>query len=262
MTLAPSKLCYAAAFMFVAPSAMSQDGPLASELPGADHRRTATQTLVAASYPQEEAIVSPDGLWIAFTQSGVKSVSPDIAKRDGSARAFDGAPTGGIFVVSISGGDPRLVTSFASPLTDLAWSPDGSRLSFLARPREALAVRLYLVDIKGGAPNSVLGDSQYEPRNYVWLPDGDIFMTAKAGKRIALFVVSPKTRHIREVDGRSRPTGWSHRSPHPDPRVALPRHVIASSEIHGNPDLRGEEKRQYPKSSALFRRAPDKGALR
>lgn len=211
------RLALAALLLFGAPAAMSQDAPLAHEPPGADLYRAATQTLVAASYPREEAVVSPDGLWIAFTKNG---------RSDGESRAGDGS----IFVVSITGGDPRLVTSFTSSLIDLAWSPDGSKLSFLARPREVATMRLYLVDVEGGAPNSVLGDSQYEPRNYVWLADGDIFMTATAGKRTALYVVSPKTGHIREVDGRSRPTGLSYR-PYANPRVAesLVSKVVVSS---------------------------------
>ncbi|MBC7789526.1 MAG: PD40 domain-containing protein [Anaerolineae bacterium] len=195
-------LGFAALLMLLAPPAMSQDAPLAHEPPVADPHRVATQTLVAASFPREEAVVSPDGQWIAFTQN---------APIDGGIMdPLRNAPGGrGIFVVSITGGDPRLVTSFTTALTDLAWSPDGSKLAFLARPREATIVRLYLVDVAGGVPSSVLGDSQYEPRSYVWLADGDIFMTATAGKRTALYVVSPKTLVIQEVDGRSRPAGMS-----------------------------------------------------
>lgn len=204
----------AVALALVSPEVRSQETPLALEPPAWESHRAATQTLVSAAYPKQEAVVSPDGYWIAYSTNGLFDGDPAASQRrtqpagSRSSAAFPGP--GGIFVIPITGGEPRRVTSLERDLRDLAWSPDGSQLSFIARAADDGHARLYLVDVEGGAPVSILGESQYEPTNYVWLADGDIFMTAIAGKRTALFVVSPKTRTIREVDGRTRSGGFSY----------------------------------------------------
>ena len=51
---------------------------------------------------------------------------------------------------------------------------------------------------------NLLGDWQYEPRDYDWLPNGEISFSAAIGGRTALLHLDPKTRKIREVLGGRR----------------------------------------------------------
>jgi dipeptidyl aminopeptidase/acylaminoacyl peptidase len=64
--------------------------------------------------------------------------------------------------------------------------------------------------VAGGEPRNVIGDWQYEPASFDWLPNGDILMSAAVGGRTALFRVSPKTGRLTEViGGRRRITSFT-----------------------------------------------------
>jgi Tol biopolymer transport system component len=83
-----------------------------------------------------------------------------------------------VFVVAIAGGQPRRVTTFAGNEGDLAWSPDGKRITFTAAPTRVSSQRIYTVDVAGGEPVNLLGTWQYEPDSYEWMPNGEIAFSA------------------------------------------------------------------------------------
>jgi dipeptidyl aminopeptidase/acylaminoacyl peptidase len=181
---------------------------------GSDRRQ-----LTNARYSHRDAAVSPDGRWIAFVaDTGLRPDSAVQTERDSIGRLpYDAARDeaerndGDVFVLPVSGGEPRRVTRFAGSESDLAWSPDGKRISFVARPARTKSARLYTVTASGGEPVNVLGDWRYEPESYRWLPDGRISMSAAVGGRTALFTVAPGARRVTEVlGGRRRLSGFAY----------------------------------------------------
>ena len=183
---------------------------------GGDVARPGRRQLTRAAYSHTDAAVSPDGRWIAFVaDSALRPDSVVQAERDSIARLpYDAARDEAernevdVYVVPVAGGTPRRVTTAPGSEASLAWSPDGRQIAFVARPTRTASDRLYVVDAEGGAPVNVLGDWRYEPESFRWLPDGRISMHAQVGGRSGLFLVTPKSKVVREVlGGRRRMSG-------------------------------------------------------
>jgi dipeptidyl aminopeptidase/acylaminoacyl peptidase len=176
------------------------------------------QLVDSTAYSRRNAVVSPDGQWIAFVADA--ALRPDSvveAERDSLARLpydarRDDAPRNDadVFVIAAAGGTPRRLTSAMGAEGDLAWSPDGRGISFVSAPTRVSSRRLYVVDATGGTPVNILGDWVYEPDGYEWLPGGTIGMSASVGGRTGYFVIDPATRQMKEVlGGRRRMSGFS-----------------------------------------------------
>ncbi|HEU4565599.1 MAG TPA: S9 family peptidase [Gemmatimonadaceae bacterium] len=172
--------------------------------------------LTSTPYSHSEVAVSPDGKWLAFVADW--QLRPDSvvqAERDSLAKLpFDTARSGqpfqkqDIFIVPVAGGEPRRITDIHADPQDIAWSPDGKSIAYIARLGRTSSARIWVVGARGGEPVNILGGWKYEPDSFVWLENGDVFMSATVGGRTALFVVAPKTKNIREViGGRRRVTG-------------------------------------------------------
>jgi dipeptidyl aminopeptidase/acylaminoacyl peptidase len=177
------------------------------------------EQIEATNYSRRNATVSPDGKWIAFTAD--PQLRPDSvvdAERDSLARLpYDAKRDelarneSDIFVVAITGGQPRRVTSLTGNEGELAFSTDGKRLSFTLSPTRVSSQRIYMVDVAGGEPVNLLGNWKYEPDAYDWLPNGEISLSASVGGRSALFRLNPTTKQIREVlGGRRRISGFAY----------------------------------------------------
>ncbi len=120
------------------------------------------ETLVYGLTPAADPAISPDGASIVYTRtvtsretgkaathlwligrngtgrrqltfSGSANGSPRFSP-DGTELAFvsDRVERAGIFVLPLAGGEAREVTRYPTPIADLAWSPDGTRLAFTA----------------------------------------------------------------------------------------------------------------------------------
>jgi len=177
---------------------------------------TAKRKLTSTAYSHRGAIVSPDGKWIAFIadprlradsivdlENDSLARLPYDAKRDEADRNDADA-----FLLPITGGQPRRITTLTGTESDLNWAPDGSRLSFVSRPSRTKSARIMVVDVNGGTPDNVLGSWQYEPNAHEWLPSGDIVFTAAIGGRSAVLTVSPRTKQIVErLGGRRQISG-------------------------------------------------------
>src|SRR5690606_20639201 len=180
---------------------------------------TAKVQLTRTTYSHRDVAVSPDGRWIAFVadaelrrDSVVQAMEDSVAllpfspERDQEIRNDSD-----IFVMPVSGGEPRRVTTAPGDERSIAWSPDSRQIAYVSSPHRVQSRRLYVVDADGGEPRNVLGDWQYEPGGYEWTPKGEILMNAAIGGRTALFRVSPRNGRVTEViGGRRRLNGFSY----------------------------------------------------
>jgi dipeptidyl aminopeptidase/acylaminoacyl peptidase len=180
---------------------------------------TARKMITNTAYSNRGATVSPDGKWIAFTADPrFRSDSVVQAERDSIARtpyntARDEAPRNDadIFVIPVTGGDPRRLTSANGSEGGITWSPDSRQIAFTSTETRTSNTRLWIVDAAGGAPRNVLGTWKYEPGGIEWLPSGIIAMDASIGGRSAFFHVDPRTGKMTEViGGRRRLSGFAY----------------------------------------------------
>jgi tricorn protease len=118
---------------------------------------------VVFGYRGDIWIASVDGegvaqrLTIHESQDTLPRVSPD-----GKSVAFSSQRNGGydLFVMPITGGEPKRITFHSGPEILCDWSPDGKRLIFLtARDPSSYGLDLYEVDVAGGTPRRVTFDS-------------------------------------------------------------------------------------------------------
>jgi hypothetical protein len=113
-------------------------------------------------------------------------------------------------------------------VSDLAFSPDGSHLAFVALTEEGHR-DVYVVPVEGGTARQ-LTDDAYDERDLFWGADG-IYCTSDATDhgRSNLFRIDP------ESGERTRLTTWAADDRHP---VRLPDgSVVFSSDVAGKPDL-------------------------
>jgi dipeptidyl aminopeptidase/acylaminoacyl peptidase len=163
-------------------------------------------------YSHAQVTVSPDGKWIAFIadaqlrpDSVVQQIADSMARLPYDALR-DEAPRNDrdIYVIPVTGGEPRKVASLQGDESELDWSPDGKRLLFISRAERTKNARLMLIDAAGGAPVNLTNGWQYEPASAEFLPNGDILMSADIGAKTSLFTVNPKTSQMRETIGGRR----------------------------------------------------------
>lgn len=171
-------------------------------------------------YSHRGVTVSPDGRWIAFTADPqLRDDAAVQAERDSLAllpylESRDEAPRNDadVFVMPITGGEPRQLTSQNGSEGRLVWSPDSRHIAFVSNVARTESARLWIVDaVDGGEPRSVLGDWQFEPAAITWTDDGFLAMSASVGGRTALFHVDPDGGEPTEaVGGRRRISGFSY----------------------------------------------------
>ncbi|MDQ2889922.1 MAG: S9 family peptidase [Gemmatimonadota bacterium] len=174
--------------------------------------------LTNTSYSHRDAVISPDGRFVAFVaDAALRTDSAAEAERDSLARLPYSAARdekerddSDIFVIAADGsGAPKRISRFASQKRSLEWSPDSKLVSFIAAPSRVKSQRIYTVSLTDEAPRNLLGDFRYEPAQYRWTPDGNIVMSAAVGGRTALFRVDAKSGAMKEIlSGRRAIRGW------------------------------------------------------
>ncbi len=101
--------------------------------------------------------VSPDGSRIAVIVS-----RPDWVK-DKSKQEIE--------LVNVAGGSLRSLTFQREEISKLSWSPDGSRLAFLAKDDKSKKSQIFVMPMNGGDPVRIT-DSKTGISEYTWSPDG------------------------------------------------------------------------------------------
>ncbi len=120
---------------------------------------TAKTQLTDTRYSHRNAVVSPDGRWIAFVAD--PELRPDSvvqAERDSLAKLpydadRDEKPRNDadVFVIPATGGEPRRVTRMNGSEGRLVWSPDSKRIAFVSSLTRTSSNRIWIVDAQGGA---------------------------------------------------------------------------------------------------------------
>ncbi|HLU33873.1 MAG TPA: S9 family peptidase [Natronosporangium sp.] len=152
-----------------------------------------------------EPVWSPDGEWVAFTR----------AERDAATGAV-GPPQ--LWLLPVGGGEPRRLTDHPLGVSEPVWSPDATRLAYLARvpepgrygsdgqvpaaaepPRRITTLRyrvddlgfvidrpshVWTVDLAGGDPVRVT-DGDADHTGVDWSPDGELLTFAAARHKTA-----------------------------------------------------------------------------
>ncbi|MEO7216691.1 MAG: hypothetical protein ABI026_00680, partial [Gemmatimonadaceae bacterium] len=185
---------------------------------------SAKKMLTNTQYSHRNAVISPDGKFIAFVaDASLRADSVVQAERDSlsklpydSVRDETPRDDADIFVIPSDGsGAPRRVTHMTGQKRSVSWSPDSRLIAFSGAQSRTASQRIYTVSASGGTPDNVLGDFKYEPQQFNWIPDGNIVMSAAVGGRAALFNVNPKTRTVKEIlGGRHALRGWDINAKH------------------------------------------------
>jgi dipeptidyl aminopeptidase/acylaminoacyl peptidase len=184
---------------------------------------TTRRQITSTAYSHRNAVVSPDGRWIAFiadaelrpdsivqAERDSLAVLPYDAERDEALRNDSD-----IFIIPVAGGEPRRLGRWTGSERSVAWSPDSRRIAFLASESRTAPTILYVVDAAGGERQALTAQWQYEVQSFDWLPNGDIQFSTNIGGRSALYRVSPRTGRVSEVvGGRRRATSVSYDQRH------------------------------------------------
>ncbi|HEX9483098.1 MAG TPA: S9 family peptidase [Gemmatimonadaceae bacterium] len=172
------------------------------------------------AYSHRDAVVSPDGRFIAFIAD--VELRPDSAvEHERDSLSFlpydsrrDEAPRNltDIFVVPVEGGAPRRVARWMGAESDITWSTDSKTLAFIGRASRTSSARIYTVSAQGGTPANVLAQTfRYEPASITWLPGGSLEFSAEVGGSSGLFRLDPATKQATQLlGGRRRMSGFSY----------------------------------------------------
>ena len=102
--------------------------------------------------------ISPDGLWVLFSAN-----TPDLKENKGNSD---------LYMVSISGGSVRRLTTTPSAEYNARWSPDGKKIAFIST--RGGSPQIYLLDMRGGDPEQITSMEE-GVGNLAWSPDGRYF---------------------------------------------------------------------------------------
>jgi len=143
-------------FRFLALALVILPAPiLAGELHGRQNYKPFTVGDLLSIRRVADPQISPDGRWVAYT----------VSDTDRSANKR----TGQIYLVSVSGGDPRQLTSGPQSATSPRWSPDGRTIAFVRAVDGS--PQIWTIDVQGGELKKItsLAAGADGP---VWSPDG------------------------------------------------------------------------------------------
>jgi dipeptidyl aminopeptidase/acylaminoacyl peptidase len=174
--------------------------------------------ITSAAYSHRNAIVSPDGRWIAFlADARLRPDSVVAAERDSVAklppdRKRDELPRNDtdIFVLPVAACEaktaectPRRI-DYPGNESQYVWSPDSKQIAFVGQPSRFKNQRLFVSGIEGTWPKELLGNWPYEPGVIQWLKNGQIAMMTSTGGSRGVYSIDPATKRIATLLGGRR----------------------------------------------------------
>jgi dipeptidyl aminopeptidase/acylaminoacyl peptidase len=104
--------------------------------------------------------ISPDGRSVVYVRS----------RADFKHDRYDNE----LVVVSVKGGTPRILSRGNAGISSPRWSPDGTRIAYLAAPAEKKPRQIFVLSMNGGTLRQVTHSDQ-SVLSFAWRPDGDAF---------------------------------------------------------------------------------------
>jgi dipeptidyl aminopeptidase/acylaminoacyl peptidase len=107
--------------------------------------------------------VSPDGGWLGYVFRSENHRNDEFRSEIAIVGTGEGA-------------EPRVMTSNEAPESNLAWSPNGEWLTFVAPDLENWELdqgNLYAMDPQSGDIRKLYGDQNPDMNSYSWAPDGE-----------------------------------------------------------------------------------------
>jgi dipeptidyl aminopeptidase/acylaminoacyl peptidase len=176
------------------------------------------KALTDTKYSHRDAVVSPDGKWIAFTaDANLRPDSVVTAQNDSIGklppdRKRDEQPRNDteIFLLPVAACESKTAEctprklEFLGNESQLEWSPDSKQIAFVGQFGRFKNQHLYVIPAGGGKAQDILGAWPYEPGTIRWLKNGSISMATSTGGSRGVYTVDPNTKKIATIIGGRR----------------------------------------------------------
>ncbi len=107
-----------------------------------------------------EPVISPDGKHVVYVR-GTGDFKADVEKTE-------------LILVDVASGARRVLTQDRSEISSPAWSPDGTRIAFLAAPAKNEMPEIYVLSLDGGDAQRIT-HARGSIGGFAWRPDGRAF---------------------------------------------------------------------------------------
>lgn len=153
----------------------------------------ATQLTSGDQWNDSDPQWSPDGNRIAF-----------VSNRTG--REQDGDDDSDVWVVAVSGGEPRKLSDHPDSDTSPRWSPDGKSIAFIGRIKDGDPPMLWLVPSAGGTPSTLLYPAQdLFPSELSWAEGGAaLYFNAGNHGEIHFYRLDVASKQVRPITRSAR----------------------------------------------------------
>ncbi len=129
--------------------------------------------VLSVAFAAEKRPLAPADLW-AIKRVGSPALSPDGKRVVFTVQEWSvdqNKSTTNLWLVEVTGGEPRRLTTAHASDGSPAWSPDGTRIAFVSKRGDDETAALYVLRRDGGEAEKIL-ELPYGIATPQWLPDG------------------------------------------------------------------------------------------